>query len=69
MANFLAVGDPSTEGVHGNALGFVNDATVDGTDEMGGGFDQVDTDPIVIPVEKWLPFLKRFRVKPDPRWE
>jgi molybdopterin adenylyltransferase len=24
---------------------------------------------IVIPMEKFLPFLKRFRVKPDPRWE
>jgi hypothetical protein len=28
---------------------------------------EIYTDPIVIPLEKWFPFLKHFRIKPDPR--
>ena len=47
----------------------LREAIVECIDQLRGVRYQLHTDPIVIPLEKWLPFLKRFRVKPDPRWE
>ena len=45
------------------------EAIVECIEQLRGVRYELHTDPIVIPVEKFLPFLKRFRVKPDPRWE
>jgi len=47
----------------------LREAIVECIDQLRGVRYVLYNDPIVIPLEKWFPFLKIFRVKPDPRWE
>jgi molybdopterin adenylyltransferase len=47
----------------------LREAIVECIDQLRGVRYNLYTDPIVIPLEKWLPFLKHIRVRPDPRWE
>jgi molybdopterin adenylyltransferase len=50
-------------------LKLLRESIVECIEQLSGVRYNLYTDPIVIPVEKWLPFMKWFRVKPDPRWE
>ena len=49
-------------------LKLLREAMVECMDQITGVRHQLHTDEIEIPLEKWMPFLKRFRIKPDPRW-
>ena len=50
-------------------LKLLREATIECLQQIGGVRYQLRVDQIEIPMERWLPFLKRFRIKPDPRWE
>lgn len=41
----------------------------EGLEQIMGTRALLREDEIIIPIEKYLPFLKRFRIKPDPRGE
>jgi molybdopterin adenylyltransferase len=49
-------------------LKLLREAMVECMDQIAGVRHQLHVDEIEIPLEKWMPFLKRFRIKPDPRW-
>jgi molybdopterin adenylyltransferase len=65
----LIVNLPSRPKAVYGCMKLLREAMVECIEQLRGVRYDLHTDPIVIPVEKWLPFLKRFRVKPDPRWE
>ena len=65
----LIVNFPSRPKPVYGCMKLLREAIVECIEQLRGVRYDLHTDPIVIPVEKWLPFLKRFRVKPDPRWE
>jgi molybdopterin adenylyltransferase len=50
-------------------LGIVRDGLVEVLDQIAGVHVTLRRDEIVVPLEKYLPFLKRFRVKPNPYGE
>jgi molybdopterin adenylyltransferase len=49
-------------------LKLLREAMVECIEQITGVRHQLHVDEIEIPLEKWMPFLKRFRIKPDPRW-
>ena len=49
-------------------LKLLREAMVECIQQISGVRHDLHTDEIEIPLEKWLPFMKRFRIKPDPRW-
>ncbi|MCE0498929.1 MAG: molybdopterin adenylyltransferase [Methylacidiphilales bacterium] len=50
-------------------LRIVRDGLVEALDQIAGVQVTLRRDEIVVPLEKYLPFLKYLRVKPDPRGE
>ncbi|HUB67187.1 MAG TPA: MogA/MoaB family molybdenum cofactor biosynthesis protein [Candidatus Methylacidiphilales bacterium] len=50
-------------------LGIVRDGLVDVLDQVAGVQVTLRRDEIVVPLEKYLPFLKFLRVKPNPQGE
>ena len=50
-------------------LRIVRDGLVEVLDQVAGILVTLRRDEIVVPLEKWFPFLKRFRVQPNPDGE
>jgi molybdopterin adenylyltransferase len=65
----LIVNLPSRPNAVNGILKLLREAIVECIEQVSGRRYALYTDQVEIPLEKWLPFLKRFRVKPDPRWE
>ncbi len=65
----LIINLPSRPNAIFRCLKIVREAIVECLDQLTGVRYALYHDPVVIPLEKVLPFLKRFRIKPDPRWE
>lgn len=65
----LVINLPSRPNAVRGCLKLLREAIVECLQQITGRRYALHTDTIEIPLEKWLPFLKRFRVKPDPRWE
>lgn len=64
----LVVNLPSRPKPIYGCMKLLREAIIECIEQLGGPRYKLFTDPIAIPLEKWFPFLKRFRVKPDPRW-
>jgi molybdopterin adenylyltransferase len=65
----LIVNLPSRPNAIYGCLKILREAIVECLEQLGGVRYVLHVEEIVIPVEKIFPFLKRFRIKPDPRWE
>ena len=65
----LVINLPSRPKAVLGCLKLLREAMVECIEQIGGPRYQLHVDEIEIPLEKWMPFLKRFRIKPDPRWE
>jgi molybdopterin adenylyltransferase len=64
----LVINLPSRPKAILGCLKLLREAIVECLQQITGVRYALYTDPIEIPLEKWMPFLKRFRIKPDPRW-
>lgn len=65
----LIINLPSRPKAVRGCLRLLREAIAECLEQITGKRYGLHNDPIVIPLEKWLPFLKRFRIKSDPRWE
>jgi molybdopterin adenylyltransferase len=65
----LIVNLPSRPNAIYGCLKLLREAIVECLEQVCGVRYVLYVDPIVIPIEKVFPFLKRFRIKRDPRWE
>ena len=65
----LIVNLPSRPTAIYGCLKLLREAIVECLEQVGGVRYNLYVDPIVIPIEKLFPFLKRIRIKPDPRWD
>ena len=64
----LIVNLPSRPAPVYGCMKLLREAIVECIEQLTGKRYTLFVDPIVIPIEKWFPFMKRFRVKPDPRY-
>jgi len=65
----LIINLPSRPNAIFGILKLLREAMVECLEQLVGVRYALYHDPVVIPLEKVFPFLKRFRIKPDPRWE
>ena len=64
----LIVNLPSRPAPVYGCMKLLREAIVECIEQLTGKRYILFVDPIAIPIEKWFPFMKRFRVKPDPRY-
>jgi molybdopterin adenylyltransferase len=65
----LIINLPSRPNAIKGCMKLLREAIVACLEQVTGIRYKLWVNEIEIPLEKWLPFLKRFRVKPDPRFE